>query len=460
MIHRRVGLGLTTKTLGITLVILALIVSVTLTLSHAFERLHTQTRTLATTEMEQLMTSVRLVQQSESLGYLGMRLASADSHASRRRALVDLTDLTTWVNQLTDRLAQMSNTPELILQVKDTQQQLQHNITALNDRVAERIDGNQAAGLLRQIDVLSHNNRELSGQLAVLVGYFSATMRQQMVNQSERLADDIHTQQRNLIALSLLVLVFTLLAGIYFEFRIVRRILHLQRNVSSPVVDIEAFDTRGGDEISRLAKTVRSYVQRIQSHELQMQKAHQEMTYLAEHDALTGLANRRHFHAAVERLLCLGHQLLCVSIGDIDHFKKINDHYGHAAGDKVLVELSRLLEQGLRESDILARFGGEEFALVLPVNAPDDGEQVLEKLRARIARQPMMLGSSSPVQVSMSFGLALIDTTPLGDTATQEQLEALLERALRAADRALYTAKRSGRNQLALASEDIHVQAV
>ncbi len=460
MIHRRVGLGLTTKTLGITLVILALIVSVTLTLSHAFERLHAQTRTLATTEMEQLMTSVRLVQQSESLGYLGMRLASADSHASRRRALVDLTDLTTWVNQLTDRLAQMSNTPELILQVKDTQQQLQHNITALNDRVAERIDGNQAAGLLRQIDALSHNNRELSGQLAVLVGYFSATMRQQMVNQSERLADDIHTQQRNLIALSLLVLVFTLLAGIYFEFRIVRRILHLQRNVSSPVVDIEAFDTRGGDEISRLAKTVRSYVQRIQSHELQMQKAHLEMTYLAEHDALTGLANRRHFHAAVERLLRLGHQLLCVSIGDIDHFKKINDHYGHAAGDKVLVELSRLLEQGLRESDILARFGGEEFALVLPVNAPDDGEQVLEKLRARIARQPMMLGSSSPVQVSMSFGLALIDTTPLGDTATQEQLEALLERALRAADRALYTAKRSGRNQLALASEDIHVQAV
>jgi diguanylate cyclase (GGDEF)-like protein len=460
MIHRRIGLGLTARTLGMTLLILALIIGVTAIMSRAFERLHDQVDTLTSTEMENLMTSVRLVQQAESLINLGLGLSVANSHAERRQALINLTDRTLWVNQLTARLAQQGGNPDLINQVRVTQAQLRDNITELNELVSLRIDAGQQAGLERQINSLSHNNRELAGQLAVLMGYFSATMRQQMVAQSEQLATDIHVQQRNLIALALLLLVFALLAGVYFEVVVVRRILQMQRNVSAPVVDVNAFDTRGGDEISSLAKTVRSYVQRIQYQEARMREAHQELTFLAEHDALTGLANRRHFQAAARRLLRQSRQPLCVAIGDIDHFKQVNDRFGHAAGDQVLVEVSRQLSEGLRESDILARFGGEEFAIILPAGSLEAGHQVLDKLRSQIATKPFSSSHKHEIHLSMSFGLVLIDATPLLSETDEQQIESLLDAALRAADKALYAAKRQGRNQVAVAPETVYAQAV
>lgn len=460
MIHRRIGLGLTAKTLGMTLLILALIIGVTAVMSRAFERLYEQVDTLTSTEMENLMTSVRLVQQAESLISLGFGLSVANSHAERRQALINLTDRTLWVNQLTDRLAQQGGNPELIKQVRETQTQLQSNISELNELVSQRIDTGGQPRLERQITALSHNNRELAGQLAVLMGYFSATMRQQMVTQSELLATEIHIQQRNLIALALLLLVFALLAGIYFEVVVVRRILQMQRNVSAPVVDVDAFDTRGGDEISSLSKTVRSYVQRIQYQEARMREAHQELTFLAEHDALTGLANRRHFQAAARRLLRQSCQPLCVAIGDIDYFKKVNDQFGHAAGDQVLIEVSRQLSEGLRESDILARFGGEEFAIILPTGSLEAGYQVLEKLRSQIAARSISPNHTAEIHLSMSFGLALIDASPLGGETDDQQTESLLDAALRAADKALYDAKRQGRNQVAIAPEIVYAQAV
>lgn len=458
MIHRKKGLGLTAKTLGITLMIQALIIGATLTMSRSFEQLQSQTQNLATTEMENLMISVRLVQQSESLSSLGTRLASANTHANRRRALVELTDRITWVTQLTSQLARLGLSAELIHQMQSSQAHLKTNIQQLNDRISERIDGSTDEGLLRQISALAHNNQELAGQLSILAGYFSATMRQQLADKSEHLARDVENQQQHLLATCVVVLIFTLLAGLYLEFRVVRRILNLERLVSSPVVDISKFDTRESDEISSLSNTVRSYVQRIQLHEAQMQQAHQEMTYLAEHDSLTGLANRRHFHAAARRMLRQVNQPVCVAIGDIDHFKQINDRFGHAAGDQVLIKLAHQLTDGLRESDVLARFGGEEFAIILPVGSLDDGENVLNKLRDQIAKHPHIPDSTSGL--TMSFGLALIDSSTVGTDTTDDTIEALLDSALGAADRALYNAKHKGRNQVVVAPETVYAQAI
>jgi diguanylate cyclase (GGDEF)-like protein len=460
MIHRRIGLGLTAKTLGITLLILTLIVTVTAIMSRAFERLHDQVDTLTNTEMENLMTSVRLVQQAESLISQGMGLATAGSHTERRQALVELTDRTLWVSQLTDRLAAQGSNPELIDQARSTLNQLHDNIVELNQLVALRIDADPRIGLERDILSLSLNNRELAGQLAVLMGYFSATMRQQMIDQSDRLADDIQTQQRNLIAMALLLLVFALLAGVYFEVVVVRRILQMQRNVSAPVVDVDAFDTRGGDEISSLSRTVRSYVQRIQFQEARMREAHQELTFMAEHDVLTGLANRRHFQAAARQLLRQSAQPLCVAIGDIDYFKQVNDRFGHAAGDQVLIEVGRQLAAGLRESDVLARFGGEEFAIMLPVSSLESGSQVLEKLRRQIESTPFRPNEKTEIDLSMSFGIALIDTSHWGSERDEYRVEVLLDAGLRAADKALYEAKRAGRNRVGIAAETVYAEAV
>jgi diguanylate cyclase (GGDEF)-like protein len=149
-----------------------------------------------------------------------------------------------------------------------------------------------------------------------------------------------------------------------------------------------------------------------------------------------------------------------VAIGDIDHFKKVNDRFGHATGDQVLIEVSRQLSEGLRESDILARFGGEEFAIILTTGSLEAGYQVLDKLRSLIAEKPFLSSQKHEIHLSMSFGVALVDATVLQSETDDQLTESLLDAALHAADKALYDAKRQGRNKVALAPKTVYAQAI
>jgi diguanylate cyclase (GGDEF)-like protein/PAS domain S-box-containing protein len=160
---------------------------------------------------------------------------------------------------------------------------------------------------------------------------------------------------------------------------------------------------------------------------------------LATTDGLTGLANRRHFmergNAELGRARRTGQQVSCIML-DVDHFKKVNDTYGHEAGDLVLKTIARTAREILRSIDVLGRLGGEEFAAVLPETGLEAALLVAERLREAVAGMGLAC-EGRPLAVTMSLGVAQV-------LSTEESLDGLLKRA----DEALYEAKQTGRNRV------------
>jgi len=158
---------------------------------------------------------------------------------------------------------------------------------------------------------------------------------------------------------------------------------------------------------------------------------------LSMQDALTGASSRREFHAAGKRLTSLarrhGHRLSCAVL-DIDHFKAVNDQYGHATGDAVLAAVAEACRSSLRASDVVGRLGGEEFGILLPHTGLGDAMAVLEKARLAIAARRVET-PRGPLTVTASFGGAVL-------SAGQK-----FEDLLHCADTAMYSAKNAGRNQ-------------
>jgi two-component system cell cycle response regulator len=155
-------------------------------------------------------------------------------------------------------------------------------------------------------------------------------------------------------------------------------------------------------------------------------------------DPLTGVANRRHFTARSEALLAETEVEVPISLVliDVDRFKEINDTHGHLAGDAVLKEIVRRARGATRDSDMLARFAGDEFVLLLPRTPQAEAMRVAARVKDHIARAPMVTDKAE-VSVTVSCGVATrIDLSC--------SLDALLERA----DRAMYAAKRAGRDRV------------
>ena len=171
----------------------------------------------------------------------------------------------------------------------------------------------------------------------------------------------------------------------------------------------------------------------------QMERAHTISTRAAQTDELTGLMNRRAFfeHAQVLYEQCRHNQQpLCALMMDMDHFKEINDTYGHQAGDQVLRQIGGVISASFRQADVYGRLGGEEFAVLLPNTSLETAQAIAEQLIKAIAGL-----ASEPVQgVSASLGVA--------STHAQDQD---LHGLMNTADKALYRAKAQGRNQVAVA---------
>lgn len=162
-------------------------------------------------------------------------------------------------------------------------------------------------------------------------------------------------------------------------------------------------------------------------------------------DALTGVHNRRSVLDILERELARtrrGDLALTVLLLDLDHFKKINDHWGHPMGDRVLKEAAQALAGCLRDYDAVGRWGGEEFLLVLPDTRLDTAQMLAERCRQRLASLDIRGANGARVSVSGSFGLCCNSIAPNADATN----------LVRLADEALYRAKQGGRNRVELAS--------
>ena len=177
---------------------------------------------------------------------------------------------------------------------------------------------------------------------------------------------------------------------------------------------------------------------------LWQRRVNRRIAAVAASDALTGLANRRSAITAGRAALAAAqrlHEPLAVLMLDVDHFKQVNDRHGHAAGDEVLRQVATALRQGLRRSDHLARWGGEEFLLLLPATAPAEAAALAERQRAAVAAVQVQVageaGQTHMLHVTLSVGVAALQA---GDT----HLDGVIARA----DAALYEAKRLGRNRV------------
>ena len=187
--------------------------------------------------------------------------------------------------------------------------------------------------------------------------------------------------------------------------------------------------------------TITSYVG-IQEDITDLKKKEKELEILATTDELTGLHNRRRFmnYAKEEQKRCkrYGHSM-GLAMFDIDHFKKINDTYGHDAGDLVLQKLALLTRENLRETDIVGRLGGEEFGILLIETDVSNAFIVIERLRQTIENTPFII-NEKPLNITVSFGIAFCSREFPAETVDTLQKEA---------DQAMYHAKENGRNKVA-----------
>ena len=171
--------------------------------------------------------------------------------------------------------------------------------------------------------------------------------------------------------------------------------------------------------------------------------ARRELELLANRDGLTGLINRRHFMLMAESELHRAQRYgrpIVVALGDLDYFKRLNDTYGHGAGDAVLRTFAALLSDSVRQSDLVCRYGGEEFAFLFPESSVEQARVLVERFRQRFAEHDVRLPDGLLVRVTLSIGLADASHCPI-------------EIALQRADFALYEAKRLGRNRVIVAED-------
>ena len=164
---------------------------------------------------------------------------------------------------------------------------------------------------------------------------------------------------------------------------------------------------------------------------------------LSSRDALTGLANRRAFDLAlareIDRVARSGEPALLLAL-DIDHFKRINDNHGHAAGDQVIRAVANALIDSVRPMDLVARIGGEEFAIILPNCPPAYGQMVAERIRAKVEQTP----------VTVARGQSLSVTISLGGSFAPQWVRSSATLWIERADQQLYRAKNDGRNRASL----------
>jgi diguanylate cyclase len=194
------------------------------------------------------------------------------------------------------------------------------------------------------------------------------------------------------------------------------------------------------EAIKQRADKMRARLEELEREADVLQRSLLREQRLASTDALTGIANRHAYDERIahdfKRWKRFGRPLAIVT-WDVDHFKSINDNYGHAAGDKVLHVVAQALSQSVREVDFVARYGGEEFAMILVGAEVTDAIPVIEGIRGKIAAIGFHF-RGQPVQITISCGVALFRA---GDDP---------ERVLERADRALYRAKQNGRNRYEL----------
>jgi diguanylate cyclase (GGDEF)-like protein/PAS domain S-box-containing protein len=223
--------------------------------------------------------------------------------------------------------------------------------------------------------------------------------------------------------------------------------LYYESAIISPITDLNGVVTHylavkeDITERKRAEDALQKANENLRIHVNEIEKLHAELREQALRDPLTGLYNRRYLSETLAREIVRVTRekiALSVVISDIDHFKAINDTYGHQVGDKFLIEIANLMRNHARGSDIVCRYGGEEFLLVLPGTSLDSAAKRAEEIREKCAELNLQ-HEGKALRVTMSFGVA---TYPMHGKEA--------EKIIIKADQALYQSKNAGRNRVTM----------
>src|SRR5437667_625073 len=260
-----------------------------------------------------------------------------------------------------------------------------------------------------------------------------------------RIPSDLHSEGKKVMRYLLLLL---MLAGVVhcgvlllvLEENLLSRLATLNRRIKQITVSGDLslrLELSGEDELGGLAGAVNAMLAAMQKAKSELLQAQESLRFHAEHDSLTGILNRRAIRDVLRRELARCRResnTLGVIVADVDHFKKINDHSGHGAGDAVLVSIVQRISATLRPYDVLGRYGGEEFLIIAPGCDLELTQKLAERVRTAVADEPIDLGNKS-VTVTLSSGVTL------------GTFESDPEFLVTMADAAMYQAKRNGRNR-------------
>jgi len=248
-------------------------------------------------------------------------------------------------------------------------------------------------------------------------------------------------QQSQILIVTLILLALQLTLWLLLCRLIIRPIRELQKLARK----IESKEERHGidlsdrrDEIGSLSRTLLATENEVQRQQQELQSLAGKMDSERRHDPLTTLHNRRHLYLEGPKQFSMAHRLgyeVSVMMIDLDHFKQINDTYGHAAGDKVLIDVAEALLKHCRSYDLLIRFGGEEFTLVMPNCNQEQSLQAAHRIREDIESMQILYEDAGRIPVTCSIGVSS------GKGMDMEQMILI-------ADEAVYKAKDTGRNRV------------
>jgi diguanylate cyclase (GGDEF)-like protein len=196
-------------------------------------------------------------------------------------------------------------------------------------------------------------------------------------------------------------------------------------------------------QLHQINEALRRTLAELEASREQVRRQNDELQQLASRDPLTGCLNRRAFFEMLEDMFVAARERnksFCCVMTDIDHFKQFNDRYGHAVGDDVIRAVVHTLQNALRPDDLLCRYGGEEFCIILPHTDLDRAGEIAKRLRAEVEMHAgQSVRSADGLKITSSFGVSEL-TREMRDPAE------LIDRA----DTALYESKNNGRNQVTI----------
>lgn len=414
---------------------------------YSFQKYQDELAQITGQKFNLLLTATKLSQQSDAIISSSSNLLLASSQFERRQAFFEIADRADWMEKLGRQLYEQRDSAAPLTNIVQSKKNLINNLKQLNTLVERRLslerkkeEPQRLQQESEQINIklrsVMQSNKLYSTELSIAVGYYVTQVKQEILKKTDELNQ--LTQQRKLYLLiaGMISTLAVLCIAAFIHHSIVKRIIMLQRAVSHENVKTSSITISGSDEISKLARTIKRYIKKSLSDEEHILSINKELSFLATHDVLTKLYNRRYFEKIAADIALIPDAHYCIAIIDIDFFKFVNDRYGHKIGDQALVHLVNIFKQGFRDTDILARYGGEEFVVLMPNTELSVAVGILHNMCQVTASSPLDV-EGEEIRITASFGVT--------DRSDEKKT---IGDCLRDADIALYTAKHNGRNNV------------